>query len=213
MIHGIGHWYVESEKQAFWRGNPHTWVNRYVMSGADPSASDAETVMTDIHDVEDQLHANVDAANGIGFVQLRAYGSAGGPPFATVPYNLTKEKASSTGFGGAQWTGHTQGAAPTLETCQLLETTLSGLSTTGKPVYLRKYYRGVTYGGTEDYSDESIGADDVSGIEALTTIFQTGIGSGSWVVIGTSGKQASAAPVCHPFLVAHQIPRGKKKKS
>jgi hypothetical protein len=31
-------------------------------------------------------------------------------------------------------------------------------------------------------------------------------------VIGDSGSQAAVAPTAHPFLVAHQVPRGKKRK-
>jgi hypothetical protein len=31
-------------------------------------------------------------------------------------------------------------------------------------------------------------------------------------VIAPSGAQASGPPVCHPFLVNHQVPRGRKRK-
>jgi hypothetical protein len=95
----------------------------------------------------------------------------------------------------------------------LLETKLAGLNSRGKPKYLRKYYRGSMYGASEDNSANGIPGPDLTGIAAITAVFRTGMGTNNYVVIGVSGAQASVSPVCHPFLVAHQIPRGRKKKS
>jgi hypothetical protein len=211
-VAGLGHWYVEVEKQGFWRGAPHSWVNRYIMSGSDPTSTEALAVMVGLIDIESQLHANIEASVGVGFVEGRAYGSGGGAPFAVEPQNTSKAAATATGFAGAQWSGTTQVFANTLEVCSMVETLLTGLSTTGKPKYLRKYFRGAQYGGEEAALAGGIPTVDKNGIAALVLPWKTGVAGTSYVVIGASGATAAAAPTAHPYMVNHQVPRGRKKK-
>lgn len=207
-----GHWYVEIKKQAFWRGNPHTWVNRYILSGAQPSGADAITVIGALHDIEDQMEPAHTSGAGIGFVVGNAYPSGSGGPFATVAYNTSEAQGSATGFTGAQWTDADQSWAPTLETCMMMETPITGLNSRGKPISLRKYFRGVNSGGNEAEGTNGITADDITGSQTVCLPWTTGMGSSNWVVIAPSGAQASGPPKCHPFLVNHQIPRGRKRK-
>lgn len=208
-----GHWYVEVSKQGFWRGSPHQWQNRYIMSGAQPSASDANTVANALKVIEDQIHPSASAAHGVGFLRASSYGSGSGAPFAVVEYNVGGGSGSATGFTGPAWGSETITWAPTLETCLLVETRVTGLSSSGKPVYLRKYFRGINSGETEDNTSDQVAAPDVAGVEAAVLPWKTGMGSGSWVVIAASGAQAASAPVCSPYLVAHQIPRGRRRKT
>lgn len=213
MPKGIGKWYVESEKQAFWRGKPHTWVNRYVMSGDDPSSASAITVMHAIMAIEQQLHASFPAGQGVGFVQLRAYLSTGGAPFAYVQVNPLATAAGASGFSGATWAGSTQAVAPTLENCMLLETPLLGLSSSGKPLFLRKFYRGAVYGAEEDYISNTIPGADLAGIKAATAPFFTGLGGTGYQVVSPSALRAVAGPPAPAAYIANrQVPKGRKKK-
>lgn len=213
MKHGLGHWYVEIEKQAYWRGKEHNWVNRYVLSGSDPDASDATSVITQLKGIENQIHPEVAAGEGVGFVEARAYASTGYAPFVTVPYNADLDPGSATGFAGPSYSGAHTIFAPTLETCLLVETLMTGLSSTGKPIFARKYFRGISFSGPYAAVPTQIPSTDVAGIGALCAPWKTGLGGGSWVVIGTGGRLMSGVPTVHPQLVAHQIPRGRKKKS
>lgn len=206
-----GHWYVELEKQAFWRGAAHTWVNRYVMSGAQPSAADALTVITALKQIEDKLHPAAAPGAGVGFVTGRAYPSGKGTFFAIQYYNPSLAPATANGFQGPSGTGGAWTWAPTLETCLLVETPITGLNSRGKPIYLRKYIRGWNSGGVEDHASDGVLNTDATAVNALVAPWTAGMGSSNWVVIANSGAQASAAPSAHGFLVAHQIPRGKKK--
>lgn len=212
MAKGLGYWYIEIEKQAYWRGQQHTWVNRYVMSGSDPTATQANTVQAALKSIENVIHPLVAAGAGVGFVSSRAYGAAGGPPFNVIPYNTSKAPGTATGFAGPTWTTGLIWA-PTLETCLLVQTPLNGMSSSGKPIALRKYFRGVAF--TTELADNTgvMPATDAAGIANACLTWKTGIGANAWVVIGTSGKQASAVPTAHPYLVAHQVPRGRKKKA
>lgn len=207
-----GHWYVEITKQGFWRGSPHLWQNRYVMSGATPSAGDAGTVIAALHDIENVIHPAQDSAHGVGFVKGSAYPSGSGPAFAVTEYNTSEGFGSATGFSGPTWSEDTMTWAPTLETCALVETRLTGLSSSGKPLALKKYIRGVNSGAAEDIVAGQMAAADIAGITAACAPWKTGMGSSSWVVIAPSGAQAALPPVCQNYLVAHQIPRGRRKK-
>jgi hypothetical protein len=208
-----GHWYIEMEKQAFWRGVTHTFINRYVMSGAQPSATDAESVITAIHAIENQIFPMTGAGQGVGFVQGRAYPSGSGTFYANVNYNTSLAAGTATGFDTAGSSTLARVWAPTLETCLLLETLMTGLNSKGKPIYNRKYYRGVYAGPTEDNADGTLPGGVIATVAAITAPFKSGMGSSDWVVIANSGAQASLPPTAHPYLVARQIPRGKKKKT
>lgn len=208
-----GHWYIEQEKQAYWRGINKSFVNRYVMSGAQPTAAEAITVINALAVIEDAIFPQTAAGEGVGRVQGRAYPSGKGSFFASVNWNTSLEPATALGFTGPTWTPHYISWAPTLETCLLCETPINGLSSTGKPVSLRKYFRGINSGTSEDSGPGVINPADVTGIEGVIAPWWTGMGANNWVVIANSGNQASSAPTVHPFLVAHQVPRGRKKKA
>lgn len=208
-----GHWYVEIRKQAYWRGNQHTWVNRYVMSGAQPSASDAQSVITAIKNIENSIYPVKAGGAGVGFVDGKAYPSGKGSYFAIIEYNASLAPGTATGFTSGAYGGD---ASPTwgetLENCFLLETPVTGLSSTGKPVALRKFYRGLS-GGTEE-SDQpgQISGEITAAVNTATLPFRTGMGSSNWVVIGNNGEQASGPPQMRPYIYNRQVPKGRKKK-
>jgi hypothetical protein len=208
---GLGHWYIEIEKQAYWRGQNTTWVNRYVMSGSDPAAADAATVIGALKTIEDKIHCPAGSGSGVGFVEGRAYKSSGGYPFSSVPYNISQALGTATGFGGSCYSSLTQKSFGMLESCVLIETKLNGLNSRGKPVYLRKYIRGISIGSNEGVGNVTIDGTVLSALNTAVAPWQTGMGGNSWVVIGVSGAQAASAPTAHNFLVTHQKPRGRKK--
>lgn len=207
-----GHWYVEIEKQAFWRGVPHTWVNRYILSGSTPTVADATSVMNALHGIEDKIHAAVPAGNGVGFVQARAYATTPGPPFATVNYNVSLTAGTATGFNPSGTGSAGFESAFELETCALVETKLTGLSTTGKPVYLRKFFRGCGDSAISYTSATPLPSSIISAVATLTAPWTSGLGGTSYVVIGSKGESAASPPALRPFLAARQVPKGRKLK-
>lgn len=206
-----GHWYVEIEKQGFWRGSPHTWVNRYVMSGAQPSAADALTVIGALKHIEDVVYPELGGGVGVGFVEGRAYPSGNGSSFASVAYNTSLAPATATGFAGPTGGYASLDFSTTLESCLVIETKLAGLSSTGKPVFLRKYFRGISDANTESVGNTPIAAGDLAIIKASTVPWQTGVGASNWVVIGNSGAQAQSAPQPLQYVGNRQVPKGRKR--
>jgi hypothetical protein len=207
-----GHWYVEIRKQAFWRGSPHQWVNRYVMSGAQPSAADATSVITALKNIEDHVYPAIAAGAGIGFIDGRAYPSGKGTSFAQVSYNESGAAASATGFSGPTSAYTTLKFNGTLENCLVIETRLNGLSSTGKPVDTRKFFRGLIVDGEAGGAGQ-IGAQDLGLINTEVLPWQTGVGANNWVVIGPSGAQAAQPPAALSWIGNRQVPKGRKRST
>lgn len=210
---GLGHWYIELEKQGYWRGEQHTWVNRYVMSGSDPSSSDATTVIQALHDIETKIHFPVSSGGGWGFVEGRAYGSGGGYPFATIAWNTSLVPSSATGFTGTVYPSGPAYTPGPLESCLLIETKINGLNSRGKPIYLRKYIRALATNIGTSTDQLPLPTAFLSAVATAVAPWQTGMGANSWVVIAVSGRQAASAPTVHNFGVNHQVPRGRKRKT
>lgn len=207
---GIGHWYIEMEKQAYWRGLNKTFINRYIMSGADPAQADANEVIDSLNAIENNLFPVIGAGQGVGFVQARAYKSTGGPPLLVVNYNESKNLATATGFSGPTGGYESIAFTGTLENALLVSMPLQGLSTRGKPVSVKKFFRGII-NQNEAGQDAGVSPSDVAKINANVTPWATGMGTNQYVVIGKSGRQSSGHPTAHVFIANHQVPRGKKR--
>lgn len=202
------HWEIQIQKQAFWRGRPHIWNNRYIMSGPNPTAAQAVTVINALHDIENAVYGPQAAGAGVGFVRGKAYPAGLGSYFASVLWNDTEAPATATGFTGHSYSG--LGWGVDLENCLDIRMPLTGLSSRGKPVYVRKFFRGfVSFNGAN--TTTPIPSTDRNYIAATVLPWQTGMGANNWVVIGKSGRQASGPPQVEQYIGAHQVPRGRRK--
>lgn len=208
-----GHWYVEIEKQGWWRGSQHTWVNRYVLSGAQPAQGDAQVVISILQDIENRIYPNTAAGAGVGFVQGRAYPSGKGSYFASIGYNVSLAPSTATGFTGPTSGYGNLNNEATLESCVVVETRLQGLSSTGKPIFLRKYFRGFGANGGEITQGGALNPVDLGKITSTVAPWTSGMGPNNWVVIGSSGAQSAASPAPLQYLGNRQVPKGRKKKS
>lgn len=210
---GLGHWYVEITKQCYWRGILTKWNNRYILSGVDPSASDATATINALKGIEDNIHPEVPAGGAIGFLEGRAYSGSGGAPIATVTYGAAGVATGQTGFAGPGLTTPVQPVFGPMEVCLDIRVPLAGLSSRGKPVFCRKYIRGWGITDFDGSGAAQLPSDWITAIEGFVAPWHTGLGPNSYVVIGRSGRQPSGAPVCEPFLGNHQKPRGRKRKA
>lgn len=207
MAKGLGKWYVEIEKQGFWRGKVHTWVNRYIMTGPDPTTTDAQSVITGLKNIEDAIHPLASMHAGVGFVQGRAYGAAGGSPLTTVDYNVGLAPGTATGFAGS--CGFSP--ASTLAVCCAVTSRSSVLSATGKPVFLKKYFRGC--GGSEEVEAGSpISGTILAAVNAAAAPWATGVGGTFYTVTGLVNPGPWASPQAQSYYEERQVPKGKKRK-
>lgn len=210
--HGLGKWYVEIEKQAYWRGAPKTWVNRYVMTGADPTTSNATAVINGLKAIEDVVYPQVNAGVGVGFVEGRAYGAGGGAPLTVVNYNADLVAGTATG-----WTGPGTGDyaslqfGGTLENCLDVVTLMNGLSTSGKPVYCRKFFRGII--NVDEAENAGIAEGDRTQVATHTLPWKTGVGGTAYVVTTVDSRLAQGVPTAQEYIGNHQVPRGRKRST
>jgi hypothetical protein len=209
---GLGRWYIEIRKQGFWRGSVHIFDNRYVLSGVTPDAADATTAINALQVMENKLFPLVPAAFGVGFVSGHAYAASGGPPFATVNFNVDEDPATATGFSGPSPAYTSLAFNGPLEVCLDVRIPLAGLSSTGKPVFCRKFYRGIWVTG-ESFNDTPILAADLAKVNATLAPLATGFAPNAYVVIGVSGRQPTGSVTAQQFLANHQVPRGRKRKT
>jgi hypothetical protein len=209
-------WYVDLVKQAYWRGSNTQFSNRYYLSGGDPTEGVALAAITDLHHIENLIFPTVAGGQGVGFVEGKAYRSTGGPPIEVVDYNSSGAIATATGWTGTAVTGQTIQYANTIEVCLETRMLMLGLSTTGKPIYTRKFFRGWSYlAEDEEFTVTPIPTTIQTAYNALILPWQTGLPTSFVTVVGTDGRTASAAqpPTVQPFLGNHQKPRGKKRKT
>jgi hypothetical protein len=209
-------WYVDITKQAYWRGINTTFNNRYYLSGGDPTAGVAEAAIADLHSIENRIFPNISAGQGVGFTEGKAYRSTGGAPIAVVDYNSSLAIDSATGMTGTTVSGAPMAWAATLEVCLETRMLMLGLSTRGKPIYCRKFFRGTSFtGANEPTAPTNIPAPIITAYNALILPWQTGLATSFVTVVGTDGRTASASipPTVQPALGNHQKPRGKKRSS
>lgn len=201
-----------------WRTGFKVWSLTGNHSGGSFSASDAETFLTGTSSPWfNSFAAFVGAGSVTGGVAANsvtrvAYynGSDSAPVYeqswdrGTSPTNLDPTGVAYTNEATDN---------ETLETCCILQCPV-GLSSTGKPVYLRKYIHGIPSGNLTASADGV-----VLTILAAGTTAAHNMGNGSWfgsrVYCSPTGRQPVSstdwAPLTHPGN--HQMPRGRKRKT
>lgn len=212
---GLGHWYIEIKKQGWWRGANHVWDNRYVLSGSDPNSEDAANCIDAIHTIEDHLFPAIGSGLGVGFVEGKAYGSGGGVPIVETPWNSSETPDTATGFSGPSGGYNTLAVYGPLEICLDVRSECQTVSKTGKPVYIRKFYRGMALVNDDDETagDTELDSGDVATIKTTLAPLTTGLSTGGWTVIAPSGRVPASGFTAQLYLGSHQVPRGRKRTS
>lgn len=187
-----------------WRGKQHQWSVTSSHSGASFGAeADQISFLQSVHAVIASFIASGSSTYCSGWDYYNGQDKAA---LASAIY-ATGAAANTAGFGGSRY-GNAYGGSTVgysgLETCVLLYAPV-GLSTTGKPVSLKKFIHSVPAGNGND-------APPLVAADANPLAAQLGDGSlfGNRVLISASGKQG--AWVVDQFFSNHQMPRKRKKK-
>lgn len=202
---------VQITKQGWWRGVNTTFQNDYWLSGT-PSGSAMQTIINGLKDIEDTLFPTCDEHLGVGFVDGKLYGPGNGPPIAEVQYNQGGGVSTSTGFTGPSTAYGILTFQGTLENALEVRSTVNGLSKTGKPIHLRKLFRGIACIESAG-ADSPINSNDLAAIHTNCLPWVTGIAGTSFVVVSPKGSTVSLGPTAQPYIVNRQKPRGRKRKA
>jgi hypothetical protein len=197
-----------------WRGNPHRWASVSNHSGA--SFGTTSDIIAYLQSVFDVLRFFISASDLLTYVSAVKYynGSTHTPIYENI--FTTQAEATAAGFGlGGSGVSANQGEAfigglstqlmSGLECCTILQAPV-GLSSKGKPVFLKKFIHCAPAGQGD--SDQ---VPLASGAGALAATLGNGSLYGSRVLISASGKQGSWSP--SPYFGNHQMPRRRKKAS
>lgn len=199
---------IQVEHARYWRGQPHRWSTVYHMNLAatrapiDASACDAFAAAE-----KPVIYPGAQQQNGISSVSI--YGPAGGLPIASKVYFDWKTPASwvNTGVGSA-WAS-TTAALEAAEVCAVAQWP-TGLSKTGKPIYLRKWYHGAPSSVSGSAQDIAVAqqAQLVTALNALTASLSSTYG----LIYASPTGAIPGTPTVRPFYGNHQMPRGRKLK-
>lgn len=204
-----GHPNVVIDHAILWRGAPHRWSTVYNLSGTTPVSSDQYALMEELLAIENDILPPSVSENS-GFLRARFYNGSGGAPTYTINFGVLETPSTWAPYasGTVPWTSVAEGLAPA-EVCFNIKTPLTGLSSSGKPVHLEKYFHGVP---AYDSSGE-LASGIQTAINSAVAPWASGLATGARVVISPSGRQSSSAPTVQPYCGNHQMPRGRKRKS
>lgn len=194
----------------FWRGAPQKWSTVYQFQGTPLGGSITLADLGNVKGYDGALCYGKTAADG-GIYQVECYDqTAGGPPVQSISYFDPESPSSWIAYGGSAWTSYTPLAETTAEVCLGIRW-LAGTSTTGKNVYMRKWYHAVPQ------STAAAGVVDInttvqaSLVTAATTLQNCLVARG--MALAPLGRTSVGPPVVSQYYENHQMPRGRRRKA
>jgi hypothetical protein len=193
----------------YWRGGIHRWSTVYNFVGAPTrslTVTDAQNLLT--HD--SAMCYRTSAANG-GVYECQLYDQAvGGTAFATyTAFDWTTPGAwvAPTGTG---WTTTGVAQEAVAETALQVEWA-GGLSSSGKPVFMRKWYHMVPSSAVVGGAVQ-VGAADVASLQ-LAAQSIVGVFASAGLVLGSASSRLAGVASVKAFYGTHQMPKGRKRKA
>lgn len=205
-----GHPNFDYTCEGLWRGVAHNFSITGNHSGTSFSQTDAQTFMTGTLSPYAQSFGPFQSS-GIKVVGARYYDGQNSAPVWETTY--TTEDPAPTALEATEkaWASSASGYYLPLEVCALLYA-LVGYNSKSKPVYCRKYLRGIP----AQALGEVAGAEQWIGPTADGLAAIAAMGNGSWYggryYISPSAQQAVTTWDLDPYCSNHQVPRGKKRK-
>jgi hypothetical protein len=193
----------------YWRGKIHRWSTVYQFVGTPSSGltqADAQTILE--HD-----DAMCFQASGLYMTtyECQLYNQAvGGVPLVSYTRATWDDHTTWIAPSGTAWTT-TGGYAVDVAEAALLVEWPAGLSKTGKPVNLRKWYHAVPVVGVGPGSPDVQGPDLTSLAAHASTMI--GVLGSKGLVLGSQSGRLGGTPRVDAYYVTHQMPRGRRKKA
>nr|CRY96083.1 hypothetical protein [uncultured prokaryote] len=194
---------------SYWRGNPHKWSTVYQYVGTPSTAIDTAACQTMLG-LDDAMCYGPGAAGG-GTYECEIYDQAsGGVAVASYTAFDPTDVGAWPGYSGAAWADtHTYYEA-NLEASLSVEWA-AGLSKSGKPVKLRKWYHALPFALVTPPAHD-ISTTDLTSLAAGALALTHGLGSYGLLLGSSTGRLAGSAQV-NPYYESHQMPRGRRRKA
>lgn len=193
----------------YWRGKVHRWSTSYSMTGngTTPDATACGTFLA----AESKLLYPGDGASRGGPYECRIYLRSGGVPVATFTKFNWQAPAEWVAPSGEAWSSITDGNFDDTAEDAVLLTWEAGLSKTGKPVFFRHYYHAIPFMGSSVAGQQTVPAAVVTNLQSYGQQLVTSLAPGYGLVQGNANRLAGTSPVAGPYVVTHQMPRGRKR--
>lgn len=193
----------------YWRGAVHKWSTVYQFVGtatSTPSSTDCQNILT----LDDAMCYPSVAADG-GTYECDIYNqSSGGVPIASYSRFAWNAPGSWIGYGGSGWTTTALGFNGDAEACTQVRW-IMGLSSSGKPVYARKYFHATPPTAVAGAAAQ-ISGSDLTSLAAKATLM-TGVMASKGLVLGSSAGRFAGVASVEPYFVNHQMSKGRKRKA
>lgn len=191
-----------------WRGNIHKWSTTYPFVNQ-PSTPLTGTDLDHLAFRDSAMCYGTSAADGgVWGVDLYKVGQKGSP-ILTTRYFDPELIADWSGYGSSGWTTTGQAMLQVAEPALVVEWAV-GLSSSGKPVRLKKWYHAVPVPQNAENSPDVPVADRNSLLTAATAI--TGVFSSKGLSLGSSASRLAGSPTVLAYYGNHQMPKGRKRK-
>ena len=191
----------------YWRGGIHRWSTSYQYTGSLTAPLDTAAATALLNADNKMLFGTGTTAGGT--YKCAIYSEAtGGVPVATYTAFDWETPAAWQAGSASVWPTSANVVDPVAETALLVEWP-AGLSRTGKPVNMRKWYHMVPVstvtGGTQQVS-----AAQITALQGQAQQLQTVLNPTYGLALGTAGR-LPGTPRVSPFYVTHQMPRGRRR--
>lgn len=191
----------------YWRGEIHRWSTVYGFNGVPSPALDAAACDAVMNADSDMCFGPSPTDGGVFEVAIYDSASGGVPLVEKVYFDYT-DPGSWTGYNGTAWTVTSAPVYPVREVALQVEWA-AGLSSSGKPVKLRKWFHSVPDQGTPQAGPD-VPTVDVTSLTVGATALQHCLGAYSLSMASVAGRLAGEATVLHNYG-NHQMPRGRRR--
>lgn len=192
---------------SYWRGQVHRWSTVYHFNGVLSGVLDA-SACNSVRTLDDHMCYGPLPSDG-GSYECAIYDQAeGGVPIAVDTVFDWTVPADWPGFTGTAWT--TTGAPQLISRETALDVSwAAGLSKSGKPVKLRKWYHALPDNGIVGNGVQVVPTDAASLLVGATALTHA-LSSHGLLLSSGSGRLAGTASIADMFG-NHQMPRGRRR--
>jgi hypothetical protein len=192
----------------YWRGAIHKWSTSYQFRGsaAAPSAADCQTLLVN----ESPLCYQPSTGIWGGAYECVAYAASGGAPLSSYTHFDPDTPSSWIGYSASGWSSFTRTFESAAEVSLQIEWP-AGLSSTGKPVFFRKWLHAVPTSAAVTGGAVDIAAADVTALTAKAVLLTNCLASSNLLL--STGARYAGTPVVASYYANHQMPKGRRRKA